>query len=39
VPAQDTATLKHLLNLDRTPVGSLGEITMADDAVPQWRVG
>jgi acetyl-CoA C-acetyltransferase len=39
VPAQDTATLKHLLDLDRTPVGSLGEIAMAEDDVPQWRVG
>jgi len=39
VPAQDSATLKHLLDLDRTPVGSLGEIAMAEDAVPQWRVG
>jgi acetyl-CoA C-acetyltransferase len=39
VPAQDTATLKHLLDLDRTPVGSLGDITMAEDNVPQWRVG
>jgi hypothetical protein len=23
--------------MDRTPVGSLGEITMAEDGVPQWR--
>jgi len=38
VPAQDDATLKHLTDLDRTPVGSLGEITMAEDGVPQWRV-
>ena len=26
VPAQDGATLAHLLNMDRTPVGSLGDI-------------
>jgi acetyl-CoA C-acetyltransferase len=37
VPAQDVATLQHLLDLDRTPVGSLGEITMTEDNVPQWR--
>jgi acetyl-CoA C-acetyltransferase len=38
IPASDSATLKHLLNMDRTPVGSLGEITMAADRVPEWRV-
>jgi acetyl-CoA C-acetyltransferase len=38
IPASDTATLTHLLNMDRTPVGSLGEITMAADGVPEWRV-
>lgn len=38
IPAGDTATLAHLLNMDRTPVGSLGEIAMAADAVPEWRV-
>ena len=38
IPASDGTTLAHLLNMDRTPVGSLGEITMADDAVPEWRV-
>src|SRR5689334_7987942 len=31
VPAGDSATLAHLLNMDRTPVGSLGEIAMASD--------
>ncbi len=25
-------------NMDRTPVGSLGEIAMAADGVPEWRV-
>jgi acetyl-CoA C-acetyltransferase len=39
VPAQDTATLAHLLNLDRTPVGSRGDIATADDGVLEWRVG
>jgi len=39
VPAQDGATLAHLTNMDRSPVGSVGEITMAADGVPEWRVG
>jgi acetyl-CoA C-acetyltransferase len=38
VPATDTATLAHLMSMERTPVGSVGEITMADDGVPGWRV-
>src|SRR5438270_1832291 len=38
IPASDTATLAHLLDLNRTPVGSLGEIAMAADGVPEWRV-
>ncbi|WP_426413989.1 acetyl-CoA acetyltransferase [Bradyrhizobium ganzhouense] len=38
IPAGDGATLKHLLDMDRTPVGSLGEIAMAADGVPEWRV-
>lgn len=37
IPATDGATLAHLLNMDRTPVGSLGEIAMAADGVPEWR--
>ncbi|MGY4291031.1 acetyl-CoA C-acetyltransferase [Bradyrhizobium sp. LM2.7] len=39
IPAGDSATLAHLLDMERTPVGSLGEITMAADGVPEWRVG
>jgi acetyl-CoA C-acetyltransferase len=39
VPAQDTATIGHLLNLDRHPVGSVGGIAMAGYGVPEWRVG
>jgi acetyl-CoA C-acetyltransferase len=39
IPAQDAATLAHLMNMDRTPVSSVGEIAMAQDGVPQWRVG
>ncbi len=38
VPAQDAATLAHLMNMERTPVGSFGTITMAEDGVPEWRV-
>ena len=39
VPAQDERTIEHLLNLDRSPVGSRGDIAMAEDGVPEWRVG
>jgi acetyl-CoA C-acetyltransferase len=39
VPAQDGTTLAHLMNMDRTPVGSLGDIAVADDGVPEWRIG
>src|SRR5437588_4757785 len=38
IPASDTTTLAHLLNMDRTPVGSLGDIVTAADGMPQWRV-
>jgi acetyl-CoA C-acetyltransferase len=39
VPARDSATLAHLQSMARTPVGSAGEITMAEDGVPEWRAG
>jgi acetyl-CoA C-acetyltransferase len=39
VPAQDGRTLAHLLNMDRTPVGSAGDIVSAGDGVLEWRVG
>src|SRR5215831_1496781 len=39
VPEKDGATLSHLTNMDRSPVGSVGDITMAADGVPEWRVG
>ena len=39
VPANDGATLAHLLNMDRTPVGSVGEISTAGDGVLEWRAG
>jgi acetyl-CoA C-acetyltransferase len=38
VPASDGTTLSHLLNLDRTPVGSRGDIVMAEEGVLEWRV-
>jgi len=37
VPAQDGATLAHLLDMDRTPVGSSGTIVSAEDGVLEWR--
>src|SRR3954451_3627246 len=37
VPAGDTATLAHLTNMERTPVGSRGEIVSAEDGVLEWR--
>jgi acetyl-CoA C-acetyltransferase len=37
VPPQDGATLTQLTNMDRTPVGSLGDIAMAADGVPEWK--
>jgi acetyl-CoA C-acetyltransferase len=39
IPAGDSKTLAHLMNMDRTPVGSIGDILMADENVPEWRVG
>jgi acetyl-CoA C-acetyltransferase len=39
VPANDETTLSYLLNLDRTPVGTLGTIVTAEDSVLEWRAG
>jgi acetyl-CoA C-acetyltransferase len=39
VPAHDGATLAHLLNMDRMPVGSSGDIVTADDGILEWRAG
>ena len=39
VPAQDGQTLAHLMNMDRTPVGSSGELVSTDDGILEWRVG
>jgi acetyl-CoA C-acetyltransferase len=37
VPAHDRATLAHLLDMDRNPVGSIGVIFRADDGMLEWR--
>jgi acetyl-CoA C-acetyltransferase len=39
VPARDAATLAYLQNMDRTPVGTTGDIVTADDGVLEWRMG
>jgi len=39
VPAGDRQTLAHLLDMDRTPVGSSGDIVTANDGLLEWRVG
>jgi acetyl-CoA C-acetyltransferase len=39
VPARDRPTLAHLLNMDRSPVGSSGVVSRADDGILEWRVG
>jgi acetyl-CoA C-acetyltransferase len=38
VPAGDDPTLAHLMNMDRTPVGSVGAISTAADGILEWRV-
>jgi acetyl-CoA C-acetyltransferase len=38
VPAGDGRTLAHLLNMERSSVGSVGEIKTAEDGVLEWRV-
>ena len=39
VPVRDNATLAHLLDMDRSPVGSRGAISMAADGVLEWTAG
>jgi acetyl-CoA C-acetyltransferase len=39
VPASDRRTLAHLLDMDRAPVGSSGDVVTADDGVLEWRAG
>ena len=38
VPTDDRESLAHLSNMDRTAVGSSGEIVTADDGVLEWRI-
>jgi acetyl-CoA C-acetyltransferase len=38
VPASDGATLAHLMDTGRSPVGTSGTITTAADSVLEWRV-
>jgi len=37
VPAQEAATLAHLTDMNRTPVGSRGAISTAADGMLEWR--
>src|ERR1700722_9143835 len=39
VPAHDHSTLAHLLNMERSPVGSSGDVVQAQDGVLEWRAG
>jgi len=39
VPAHDRATFAHLLDMDRSPVGSSGDIVKALDGMLEWQVG
>ena len=38
VPKQDKRTLSHLTDLDRTPIGTSGEINRADDGILEWQI-
>ena len=38
IPASDAKTLAHLLNMDRTPVGTIGDIVTAEDGMLEWRL-
>jgi acetyl-CoA C-acetyltransferase len=37
VPTRDGRTLAHLLNMDRSPVGSSGSVSRADDGILDWQ--
>src|SRR4051812_18159148 len=39
VPASDRQTLAHLLDMNRTPVGTTGHIVAAEEDVLEWRGG
>jgi acetyl-CoA C-acetyltransferase len=38
VPAQDKRSLSHLMDLDRSPIGTSGRIRCADDGIPEWQI-
>ncbi len=38
VRAQDERTLAHLMSMERSPVGSTGEIAAGGDGILEWRV-
>jgi acetyl-CoA C-acetyltransferase len=38
VPATDRQTLAHLLNMDRSPIDSVGDIVTAYDGILEWRI-
>ncbi|HET7888974.1 MAG TPA: acetyl-CoA acetyltransferase [Bradyrhizobium sp.] len=39
VPATDQQTLAYLLNMERSPIGSSGAISRAEDGILEWRMG
>jgi acetyl-CoA C-acetyltransferase len=39
VSAHDGSTLAHLLNMDRSPIGSSGVVSRATDGILEWRAG
>ena len=39
IPASDDATLEHLLSMDQTPVGSVGNVVTSEDGVLEWLLG
>ncbi len=38
IPARDERTLAHLTSMERTPVGSTGELSTTADGMLEWRV-
>ena len=38
VPVRDQQTLTHLLNMDRSPIGSSGALSRAGDGIPEWQI-
>jgi hypothetical protein len=38
VPRQDQGTIRRLIDLDRTPIGTSGRISRADDGILEWKI-